>query len=492
MELDSVLTALMVRLVEYPKVETVNITIPICALCFWLMAGFCCVSARAQSQVFRSFTHQFTARELKGPPTFSTPAKSVLKPIVGRGIFLFPSPPNRAAANADELVLDPALLVAQCERIKSTMLAELGEVDNWRGRIDLIINPALAPDSDPQLTVVRRNPGWSYELLLPKRVTHEDFSRRLFQTLLLEMANRQTDTQSTEIPLWLVEGMSAHLQANSLETFMLQPGQSVSASVVWNRGAQIMPVELRQHPALAFQELSWPDESNVSEQGLPLYRSCAQLFLEGLLKFNDGKTCLRSMIDQLAEHWNWQTAFLKAFHSHFDQLLDAEKWWSVNYIDSVRGYKAQAWSADDSRRSLQSSLDVPIKVRFDTNHMPVDAKVTLQEVIQKWSHMDALNALQRTIGELRFLEPRATGEWRALSDLYLKTLLEYLKDSGAAQPYQMMGKHDLPYLPEAKEEAIKKLNALDRQRDALWPSTISSNPQLRASQDLSPKTVAVH
>jgi len=482
----------MLRLVEYPKVETVNITIPIFTLCAWLMAGFCCVSARAQSQVFRSFTHQFTARELKGPPTSITPANSVLKPIVGRGIFLFPSSPNRATTNPEELVLEPALLVAQCERVKSIMLTELGEDDNWQGRIDLIISPALAPDSDPQLTVVRRNPGWTYELLLPKRVMHEDFSRRLFQTLLLEMANRHNEVQSAEIPLWLVEGMSAHLQANSLETLMLQPGQSVSANVVWNRGAQMMPAELRQHPALAFQQLSWPQESDVSAEGLPLYRSCAQLFLEGLLKFNDGKVCLRSMIDQLAEHWNWQTAFLQAFHSHFDQLLDVEKWWSVNYIDSVRDYKAQAWSADDSRRSLQSSLDVPIEVRFDASHMPVSAKVTLQEVIQKWSPMDAFNAIQRTIGELRFLEPRATGEWRALSEVYLKTLLEYLKASQGAPRNEMLGRHGRPYLREDKENAIKILNALDQQRDALWSRTVPGNPQLRASGDLSPKTVAVH
>ncbi len=423
--------------------------------------------------LFHSSSGQFTARRLKDPAPSFIPAK--------------------ATTNRQSVSLDPALLVTECEQLKGRLLAELDETDNWQGRIDLIINPSMAEDAGPQLTAVSRSPGWTYQLVLPKKVAHEILMRKLFQTLFLEMANRHGGGQSADIPLWLVEGMSAHLEANSLMAFMLQPGQSVSRNIVWNKGTQTMPTELRQHPALAFQELSWPEESDLTSDGLPLYRSCAQLFLEGLLKFDDGKACLRSMIDQLPGHWNWQTAFLAAFHSHFEQLLDVEKWWSVNYVDSVRGYKAQAWSDEDSRRSLQNALDIPVEVHFEAGHMPVEAKVTLQEVIQKWQPKEAREALERTISGLRFLDQRATGEWHLLSQLYLKTLVQYLKDYQTAQREPMLGKHTPPLKQMAYDEVIRQLNALDQRREALWAGVVSTNrPQLSTPVQPSPKAVAVH
>jgi hypothetical protein len=450
----------------------VNVTILILPLCVWLMAGLC-TPACGQSVLCHSSSGQFTARRLKDP--------AVLTPIA------------KSSGQTGELALEPALLVSECEQVKRMLLAELGMQDDWRGRIDLIINPALAEDSEPQLTAISRPQGWTYELLLAQHVTHEILLRKLFQTLFLEMANRHSGVQSVDVPLWLVEGMSAHLEANSLPALLLQPGQAVSRNIVWNRNGQTMPLELRQHPGLSFQELSWPEAADVTPQGLPLYRSCAQLFLEGLLKFADGKACLRSMIERLSEHWNWQTTFLQAFHSHFDQLLDVEKWWSVNYIDCVRGYKAQAWSGDESRRSLQSSLDIPVQVHFDSKKMPAEAKVTLQEVIQKWTPWDARDAIERAVAGLKFLEPRAAEQWRPLTQLYLKTLLEYLKDCETAERNTMLGKNPPPLLKIAKDGAIKRLNALDQQREALWAGSVSTNTsQLGASEALPSKTVAVH
>jgi hypothetical protein len=461
----------------------VNVTILILPLCIWLMAGFCCNAAGAQPVLYHSSSGQFTAWLVQRPSSKLAQVRPTLTPVASSRAFLPSSSTAQILRNSEDLTLDPALLVAQCERLKSALLAELGQSDAWQGRIDLIINPSLAEDNEPQLTVVRRSPGWTYELVLPRTVPNEVLLRKLFQILLLEMANRHADAQSAEIPLWLVEGMSAHLQANSLATFMLQPGQTVKANIVWNKGSQNVPKELRQHPALAFQQLSWPQESDVTPEGLPLYRGCAQLFLEDLLRFDDGKACLRAMIDQLPEYWNWQTAFLQAFHSHFEQLLDVEKWWGVSYVDSARGYKAQAWSANDCRRALQSSLDVPVEVHFEKDQMPVDAKITLQEVIRKWSPQDAFEALQRAVGGLKFLEPRATPEWRPLTQLYLKTLVDYLKDSQAAMRDPRLGMHAPSVLNRVKADTIQQLNALDMQREALWATVVSTNlPQLSASE----------
>jgi hypothetical protein len=476
-----------------PEVETVNVAILILPLCFWLMAGFFCASARAQVFPVRSYSGQFTARQIQKTALSPASAKPRLTPVAGSWAYLLSSSAGPASSSKDELTLEPSLLVSQCERLKGLLLAELGQSDQWQGRIDLTIDTSLAGGNGPQLTAVHRPQGWTYELLLPKRLEQEILLRSLFQTLLLEIANRHAGVQSAELPLWLVEGMSAHLQANSLQAVMLQPGQYLSTNVIWHKGSQMMPKELRQRPALDFQQLSWPQESDLTAEGLPLYRSCAQLFVEELLRFDDGRACLRSMIGQLAQCWNWQTAFLQGFHSHFDQLLDVEKWWGVSYVDFARGYKAQGWSAADCRKRLQSSLDVPVEVHFDPNHMPVEANITLQEVIRQWPRTDAFVALQRAIGGLKFLEPRATPEVRPMTQLYLKTLLTYLKDSQAAEREPMLGNHAPAFLSVAKAEAIKQLNALDLQREALWASSVSSNlPQLSVFESPAAKSAAGH
>jgi hypothetical protein len=465
-----------------PEVEIVHVKILILPLCVWLMAGLCGASARAQAATtpVRSVTRQFTARKLPSAAGWAAPARPAQTLTSARGgIYLLSSRGTPALGNNDEVALEPATLVVSCERLKTLLLDKLGLADRWQGRVDLTINPELAEDTAPQLKAIHDSRGWYYQLELPRRAQEEILLRSLIHTLLLEMANRQAGGQSSEIPLWLVEGLGADLQANSFPTFIVQPGQNWTSDIRWNKTKDKLPTELRQRAPLTFQQLSWPEDSDLTADGLPLYRSCAQLFVEDLLRLNDGQACLRSMIGQLPEHWNWQTAFLLAFHSHFDQFLDVEKWWSLSYIDFVNGYKARTWSAEDGRKNLQSSLDVPVEVHFGPDQMPVEARVTLQEVIRQWHPLEAYNALQRAINELSFLLPRATPELRPLAQLYLKTLLDYLRDSQAAAQPQQLGKNAPSLLGFVKRDAIKRLDELDRLREAHWPGAVSTNlPQL--------------
>ncbi len=402
--------------------------------------------------------------------------------MAGSSAYLVSSKALPALGYSDEVALEPSTLVVSCERLKALVLDKLGLADRWQGRIDLTINPELPESQGPQLTATRWPHGWTYSLELPRSAQEEILLRSLIQVLLLEIANRQAGVQSADIPLWLVEGMGAELQANNFPTFIVQPGQSWSANVVWNKGAEMMPKELRQHTPLSFQQLSWPQASDLTPEGLPLYRSCAQLFFQELLRFDDGKACLRAMVTQLPEHWNWQTTFLLAFHSHFEQLLDVEKWWGVSYVDFTRGYKVQAWSAADCRRKLQDSLDVPVDVHFGADQMPVAAKMTLQEVIRQWPAQDAYNAVQRAVGGLRYLIPRATPEIRGLAESYLKTLSDYLNTSQNANVERELGMHPPSLLHVAKADTIQQLDALDRQRDAIWANSVTTDsPQLSAA-----------
>jgi hypothetical protein len=454
----------------------VKVAILILPLCTWLMAGPCCASARAQIAPVRSVTGQFSARRLERTAFQPAPANPAQMTVAGGWAYLVSSSATPALGNRDEVTLEPAMLVVSCEQIKSLLLARLGLADRWQGRIDLTVNPSLPEDKGPQLRAEAVEQGWNYKLELPRSLQEEILTRWLMYSMLLEIANRQAGVQSAEIPFWLVEGLSADLQANNFPTYIHQPGQNWSMELRWGKREQLMPMELRRHAPLSFQQLSWPQASDLTEQGLPLYRSCAQFFVEELLRLNDGQACLRSMIGQLPEHWNWQTAFLTAFHSHFERLLDVEKWWSVSYINFVKGYNVQTWSDSDCQKTLQSSLDVPVLVHFGADQLPVEAMITLQEVIRQWKPQEAYEALGRAMDGLRFLAPRATPKWRPLVDLYLKTLVDYLKASSTAGIDRQLGMHSPQLLPGAKSDAIKQLDALDRQREAIWTSAVSTNP----------------
>jgi len=117
-----------------------------------------------------------------------------------------------------------------------------------------------------------------------------------------------------------------------------------------------------------------------------------------------------------------------------------------------------------------------VEVHFAANHMPVEAKITLQEVIRQWQTPDAMNALQHAIGGLRFLFPRATPELRPLVASYLKTLLDYVKAFQNAGAEQQLGMHAPSRINVAKADAIEQLDALDRQRESFWTNPVSTNP----------------
>ncbi len=456
----------------------------------WLMAGFCCLSALAQPHPVQSVTKQFTATTLQTPSAPRPPDKLKQALVAGSSAYLLSSKAGSVVRNNDEVALSPATLVVSCERIKKLVLNRLGMNEAWRGRIDLTINPAMAEDVGPQLRAVHDAFGWTYRMELPSQVKEQVLMRSVIQTILLEIANRQAGVQSADVPFWLVEGLSADLQSTSLPTFIVQPEQNWTGDVRWNRTADTIPPELRQRAPLSFQQLSFPGPADFSGASI-FYGSCARLFVEQLLRFNDGRACLASMLDQLPQRWNWQTAFLQAFHTHFTQLLDVEKWWSVSWIDYISGTRSQLWSATDCQRTLQNSLDVPVDVHFGPDQMPVEAKVTLQEVIQQWAPFEAYEAIQRSISQLRFLLPRATPDVKPFAQLYLTTLSDYLNATASASRNHELGRNPPNLLQFAKTGAVRQLDALDRQRQAARPAKVSTTSQLSALEQAAPKAPAV-
>ncbi len=435
--------------------------------------------------------------------------------MVGGLTFLVTAPPLSPAAQTNEIPLEPALLVVSCERMKGLFLQELGLKDEWRGKIDLIINSSLSKDQGPSLTAVHHLNGWSYQLELPKTIQPRILVRSVMQALLTELANRQAGKQSADIPFWLVEGLSARLQAYHLPTFIVRPNmQSTGYSKVTIEGLKAIQDGLRGRAPLTFQQLSWPEWPDVTGQDQALYASCAELFFENLLRFDDGQSCLRQMLlTEMPGHLNWQTAFLQAFHSHFSKLLDVEKWWALICTGFSESDPSQPWTGQECWRKLQEALDVPVDVYLAPSRMPAKARVTLQEVIQQWDASQALPALLKTIRELQglqwvnfrrdlnldasaaspaaqrhahdleALQLRIGRELSPLISRYLTVLLNYMKQCQSAGHVASDARYGASNLRWLQNETVRQLNDLDEKRAALRAkySTASSASELSAT-----------
>ncbi|HEY3852898.1 MAG TPA: hypothetical protein VGO67_00730 [Verrucomicrobiae bacterium] len=448
-------------------------------LCSSLVAGVFCHPVSAEILTARSSTGQFFATEIRSLRYPGQSPKPVRAQMAGTWGYILVAPRNPSNTDETNLDLEPSLLVVTCERLKSHFLQEMGLDDDWKGKVNLLINPALAESSRPQLTAEYHPDGWRYNITLPKTITKRLLVRVVVDTLFLEVANRNAGSHSAQIPFWLYEGMGAHLQSFTLPTDLLQPSEQMTGANFRLKGLQTVRQELREHPPLSFQQLSWPTEVDADGPEGELFRSCAQLFLEQLLQLKDGNRLLAKMLHELPGDYNWQTAFLSAFRPHFHQLLDVEKWWGLSAVNFARGDIAEPLKSDNCAKELRNALDVPVLVHFASQRLPAEAKITLQEVIQKWPEGDAHLALQQCMEQLRFLHFRAPPEYRPLVDQYLKVLATYAKAIQQPGLEWTAGKNHPSALAFLKSDAATQLDGLDRQRAALRVSATATASNTR-------------
>ncbi len=123
-------------------------------------------------------------------------------------------------------------------------------------------------------------------------------------------------------------------------------------------------------------------------------------------------------------------------------------------------------TADKCWKELQDALDVPVQVHFTSNHLPAEAKLTLQEAMEQWSSSDVDAALERSIDALRLLHLRATPEIRPMVDQYLKVLSAYFNNTRDPRLGWEVGNNHPSLFIRLKSDAVSQLDALDKQRSA--------------------------
>lgn len=399
--------------------------------------------------------------------------------------------------NADFLELDPSLLVVSCERIRQALTRELSLTAPWQGRIHVLLQPVTNADDPITLAAEKFRDGWAYRLHLPEVVERRRLMRALLEVLLLEMANRHSSGHSAELPPWLAVGLAEQLLAASGHELLFPPPHlrvgalTLSRTSVTTRRPDPLAAaraELREQAPLTLQELSWPTEPDFTGDSASGYRASAQLFVVELLRLRNGPACFRALLQELPRHYNWQTAFLKAFQSHFERLLDVEKWWVVQVVYFTGRDLAHTWSAVESWRKLDAALRVTAQVRADTNTLPeATTELPLQTVIQDWDFVRQTSALRAKIRQLELLRQRVAPELLSLADAYRRVMAVYLEQRDKAGVVLAQRGVARPSHRQLIRDTVRQLNELDGQLAHFQPQDPSpSSPSEDAPPILPP------
>ena len=397
--------------------------------------------------------------------------------IAGQSVSPLASLPA-IATNASLVRLDPALLAVSAEHLKESLRQQLGigQSAPWSGKIFLALHPAQSPDEDVTIQSSRFGNGWNYRVELPDIVSRTRLARALTGALLMEFANRDAQTRSAEIPAWLTDGLSQQtiFSEGLSENILSLPDKIVNGMPVTKTDAVQRGIDplagvrqiLKNSQALTFEQLSWPDDVQVSGADGGVYRASAQLFVSSLITLQDGPMRLREMLQNLPQFYNWQIAFQKAFRDEFSKPLDVEKWWALQVVDFAAQSPGPRWTRADSRDRLDEILSVPVEMRDASNNLPVHAEVSLQAVIRNFDSAQQMSVLQTKLRDLAIARFRMAGPLAVLTESYRHIIQDYLDGRTLLVPSS--AKHaPVSSGKNGADETVEKLDALDLQRRAI-------------------------
>lgn len=374
------------------------------------------------------------------------------------------------SADTNFVRLEPALLAVSAERIKDALWhrLEISPDTARRGQVYLAIHPARSLDESVNIIERRMDHGWVYRVELPDILTRVRFTRALTGVVLLEVANRAAQAHSGEVPAWLVDGFAQQLlAAGQPEIILSSPDKIVNGLPVTRinatqHGLDSLPAAatvLKNHPALTFQELSWPTDAQLTGDDGGVYRASAQVFVDSLFGLKNGPAQMRALLQSLPQFYNWQLAFQSAFRAEFPHPLDVEKWWTLQVVNFAARNPGPGWSPVVSREKLDQILSVPVEMRGASNSLPAPAEISLQAAIRNLNAVQQTEILSAKLRDLEIAQLRVSPQFAALTDGYRRALAGYFGEEHS-------GKSLRTHTPIASRKAgtLKKLDALDAQR----------------------------
>ena len=412
---------------------------------------------------------------------FSTEKKSA-RSISGQFI-VFGAPQFSLLASSPKVIddtnivrLEPALLAISAERVKDALWRrlELKPATPWRGQIYLVIHPARSLDENINIISQRLENGWSYRVELPDALARGRYMRAMTGVLLLELANRNAQEHSAEVPSWLVDGFAQSLlAAGSTEYILTTPdkivnGLPIARINVSQHGMDSLSAAhrvLQNHPPLTFEQLSWPTGRQLEDNDGGAYRASAQIFINSLLELKNGTSQMRELLDSLPKFYNWQLAFQSAFRAEFSNLLDVEKWWAVEVASFIVRDPGPRWTPTVSRIRLNELLSVPVEARADSNSLPSHAEISLQTVIRSVDYDRQMIILHARLRDLGMAQYRMTPGFAVLAGEYCRVIATYLGENPATiKSSGRQGRSARSLQKAGTGRTLEKLDELDARR----------------------------
>ncbi len=369
-------------------------------------------------------------------------------------------PPSLSHLLTNHVQMEPTVLVLTAERVRTELLAELGLGDVWMGRITITVQGDLPPTSPAVVESQWFPGGWRYQLTVPGQLDRPRLLRALTRALLLEVANRNNPSQRlAEIPLWLEEGLATHLLALHGET--LVPEVRTRMAVVRSASPDVFAEArqfLRGRELVPFSDLSLMMAGQLDAARWQMFRRTSQLLVAELLNLPDGRAAMAEFVRQLPAYLNSQLAFLRAFAGRFQTMLDAEKWWSVVWMNFTASDRHMKLSLARSLDQLDEVLAAPIAVRLGTNAVPGRKALPLREVVANTDFMRHQPAVARAALQLQLLQVNSPVELGRLLGDYRQALLNYLRRRAAFSSQSTSASADAKL---ALKEVVEKLDLLD-------------------------------
>ncbi len=401
-------------------------------------------------------------------------ARSQSGQFVVRGLPMGAPSSRFTADKVDYLRLDPTLTAVSLERIREGIADELALKDRWRGLITVTTVPVAEDNPDVQITSVHYADGWGYRVAFPERIDKERFIKVAVQVILSEIANRKAVTREAEIPLWLTEGLAAHLEHSSLSALALEPETRTIGRQLRRDPLLLAREILRRRPALRFDELCMPLPEHLLEENFEVFRACSQVFVSELLRLRDGRDCLRDMVLRLPLNLNWQTTFIQAFNGHFQRLIDADKWYALS-IASVTGRDLLSrWPLETTWKQLDEILSTQVEVRLDAGELPIQTSATLQRIVTEWNFERQQLVIAQKVARLQALYPRAAPELTELIQGYAQLLDAHVNGRAIKLPAPSAGPVDIAKLPARLRNLLRDLSELDARREKLREGATST------------------
>lgn len=349
--------------------------------------------------------------------------------IHGRETYLPPSGGSLRPVEDNELVaLRPEVLAVTCERLRTVLNRQLGADDRGGSRVHLYLRRRHATEGRLNIVPQSIREGWQYHLELPDSLEWSRLVRVLVEVVLLEQANRGNAADNcVQPPLWLTEGLTELLMNEYGRDLVLESQTTLNRSA--RRPDPLAPVRavLAGRNPLGFTDLGLIGPEQLSDADrFAFFRASSALLVAELLQDRTDAALLRAFIQQLSQHLNWQTAFLRASDGRFKTLLEVEKWWAVSSANVLSHDPALLWPRARVLSELRLILTETADVRSATNSPSARQTLTLAEVVQTWEFDAQRDVIRRKANQLQLLSIHTPKDLFPLVSECYRTLDTYL------------------------------------------------------------------